>query len=559
MGRFKNGDFARRLNSAPLFAMLRDEPGFPRRKFILMAFAAGIANASILAIINTAGQNASNNSVSFRYLALFGIAICIYTFAQKEVFRISSETFESMVKRIRDRIARKIHECDLSELEKLSPSEVYSRLTSNTAVISQSSGVLVAGFQSAIIVVFSMAYIATLSKMALFLVVALLVFGIVVYLKKQKGITGHIVAANRKEVEFFERVSDLLDGFVEVKMNKARGEELMAETTHVSSEVRTLKTKFMNMYIANQVFSQYSMYLVMAAVVFILPRLAATYRDAVVEISATLLFIFGPIGAIVTSLPAFNNANISLNDIKDLEHQLDSRKSEMESNETPEQAGMAPFETLQLDGLGFAYTNAEGEPGFSVGPVRFEAKKGDVIFIVGGNGSGKSTLLRLLTGLYTAQTGRILVNGREVSVRRMGVYRQLYSTVFGKFHLFKKLYGFSHISDERVNALLKEMDIAHKTQCVDGRLTNLDLSTGQRKRIALIIALLEDRPIYVFDEWAAEQDPEFRRSFYETILPKLKQAGKTVIAVTHDDHYFHRADRVLKMDFGVMSEYRPGK
>ena len=84
----------------------------------------------------------------------------------------------------------------------------------------------------------------------------------------------------------------------------------------------------------------------------------------------------------------------------------------------------------------------------------------------------------------------------------------------------------------------------------DGRFSTLDLSTGQRKRLAMVAALLDDKPIYIFDEWAADQDPGFRRYFYEGLLGELKARGKTVLAVTHDDRYFGVADRVVKRGEG---------
>ena len=55
---------------------------------------------------------------------------------------------------------------------------------------------------------------------------------------------------------------------------------------------------------------------------------------------------------------------------------------------------------------------------------------------------------------------------------------------------------------------------------------------------------------YDFDEWAADQDPEFRRYFYDVLLPGLKAEGRTLIVVTHDDRYFHVADQVVFMEEG---------
>lgn len=175
---------------------------------------------------------------------------------------------------------------------------------------------------------------------------------------------------------------------------------------------------------------------------------------------------------------------------------------------------------------------------------------GEVLFIVGGNGSGKSTLMKVLTGLYPATAGELRVDGRSLGPENVAAYREMYSPIFSDFHLFSRLYGLLDVDDQAVLDLLRQMQISDKTSFQNGRFTKRDLSTGQRKRLAMIVALLEDRPICLFDEWAADQDPEFRRYFYEELIPSLKRRGKTVIAVSHDDRYFHCADRVVTLEYG---------
>jgi putative ATP-binding cassette transporter len=178
------------------------------------------------------------------------------------------------------------------------------------------------------------------------------------------------------------------------------------------------------------------------------------------------------------------------------------------------------------------------------------------VFIIGGNGSGKSTLLKLLTGLYRPSGGCLLVDGVPVLWRDIQRYRELVSIIFSDFHLFQRLYGLPDVDEKSVNSLLDTMQLLGKTSFDRGCFSTLELSTGQRKRLALIVALLEDRPIIVFDEWAADQDPEFRRYFYEVLLKDLKKRGKTVIAVTHDDHYFQHCDKLVKMDLGAIEFVR---
>ena len=148
------------------------------------------------------------------------------------------------------------------------------------------------------------------------------------------------------------------------------------------------------------------------------------------------------------------------------------------------------------------------------------------------------------------------INGEPVPTPQ--TLRSLFATVLSDYHLFSRAYGIPEPDRKQVEALLSRMGLAGKTVWRDGGFSTLALSSGQRKRLALILAILEDRPILVFDEWAADQDPKFRRVFYEEILPDLRAAGKTVIAVTHDEKYFGHADRHLYMSEGLIAEIAKG-
>ena len=225
--------------------------------------------------------------------------------------------------------------------------------------------------------------------------------------------------------------------------------------------------------------------------------------------------------------------------------------ADSKAKERPEVA-IQRFSNIEYNRLMFDYTNKNGTSGFSIGPIDLTVKKGEILFITGGNGSGKSTLLKLMTGLYFPLSGSIEINGKEARIEEL---RSLFSPIFTDPYLFDKFYGLDNIDSEKVNTLLSEMELNEKTQFNEDRFTELDLSTGQRKRLAMVIALMEDKPIYIFDEWAAEQDPHFRKYFYEILLPSLKAENKTIIAVTHDDHYFHAADRIVKLDYGQIKSF----
>lgn len=215
---------------------------------------------------------------------------------------------------------------------------------------------------------------------------------------------------------------------------------------------------------------------------------------------------------------------------------------------------MSSFEKLEMDKVCFSYKDDEGKSTFGLDSINFQIKKGDCVFIVGGNGSGKSTLLKVLTGLYHPSSGDITVEDIPVEKTDFQAYRELFSIIFTDFHLFGRLYGLGEVETKKVNNLIKLMELNKKTQYKNGKFTVTNLSTGQRKRLAMITSFLDDKAIYVFDEVAADQDPQFRQFFYEVLIKDLKKNGKTVIAATHDDKYFDVADKVLKMESGKMIE-----
>ncbi|MCA9683113.1 MAG: ATP-binding cassette domain-containing protein, partial [Myxococcales bacterium] len=208
------------------------------------------------------------------------------------------------------------------------------------------------------------------------------------------------------------------------------------------------------------------------------------------------------------------------------------------------------LESIAAVGASYTYFDRDGNAVFTIGPFDLALPAGKIHFIVGGNGSGKSTLFKALTGLYAANAGELRVDGVVVGRRNLAAYRELISVIFSDFHLFTKLYGLLDVDEAEGRRLLELMQLTDKTRLVDGAFSNRRLSTGQRKRLAMVVALLEDRPVYAFDEWAADQDPEFRQYFYDELIPALTARGKIVIAISHDDRYFRCADQILTLDYG---------
>jgi putative ATP-binding cassette transporter len=299
-------------------------------------------------------------------------------------------------------------------------------------------------------------------------------------------------------------------------------------------------------------------YLMLGVVGFILPQYLTAHGVLVFQLIPTLLFCMGPLAKIVAQSPLFIQADVGLRAIADIERQLDAGGAVSPAEARAMGGACRGFREIAYRGLTYTHGRNHDGAGFRVGPLDLVVHAGETLFLVGGNGSGKSTTLRLLTGLYPADDGVIEIDGRPLEERAVAGLREQFSAVFADFHLFDRLYGIEDADPAEVQRMILEMGLAHKVRFENGRFTQISLSTGQRKRLALIAALLEDRPIYVFDEWSAEQDVLFRKYFYTKILADLKAKGKTIIAVTHDERYWHVADRVVRLDLGAVLWERPG-
>ncbi len=543
------------LTTQPLARLLRrGSQRFDLEMAFFVAFS-GLANAGLLAIINAAAENASNQAANDRLLALFAITIGLYVFAQRFILITSITEVERILGGIRVRVADDVRKADLESLEHLGRSEIFGVVARETQNISQAASTLVMATQALMMVTFSVGYLAILSKTAFVITVAVCGVGILLHLQRAQALTRMLGQAQRKENEFLALLTHLLDGFKEVRLRKARGADLFQHLRAVSGAVEAVKVESGREFSSHFLFSQLLVYGLLAAIVFLLPRVSPEYSGVVLKLTAAVLFIIGPLGSIVNAVPIFSAANVAAQNIFDIEAQL-TASSVANQNGRPEAPPPAPFSRIRMQRTVFQYPDRGTGSVFRLGPIDLDVNAGEMLFVVGGNGSGKSTLLKALTGLYHPQSGTLTMDDTLVSADTATWYRSHFAAVFSEYHLFDRLYGLGEVPAERVSELLALMQISHKTAYEGGRFTTLDLSHGQRKRLALLVALLEDRPILVLDEWAADQDPPFRQFFYETLLPRLKRDGKTVIAVTHDDKYFHVADRVVKMEYGEFVPYK---
>jgi putative ATP-binding cassette transporter len=533
-----------------LLQLLREGSSVSLTQMVVVAGVAGTSSALVLAIINAAAGKATNSNAALWFVLLFAVVIALYVVAQRWVMTISSQQMERVLHKIRIRITDKVRHSDLQTFERIGRAEIYASIHKNTQTLSQAWLNVVDGAQSALLVFFTTLYIAWLSVPAFILTVVFVYLAVAIYFKRRRQLNEALNTTAVQENRLFETVTGLLDGFKSVRINSARSEELFAHVNEISTGTMELKVKTRNRIAGQFIFSQVTFYLLLATMVFVVPRFSSTYNSVVIKTTTAILFLIGPVGSLVGSIPTLAEANAAAQRIHDLEARLDA------STYRPPRPEMArgAFSSIQLTGVFFQYADTAGAATFHVGPLDLAVQAGEMVFIAGGNGSGKSTLLKLITGLYHPARGELLLDGRPVGDDDREAYYSLFAVIFSDFHLFRRLYGIRAVTPQRLADLLRLLELEGKTELENHEFSTLDLSGGQRKRLALLVSFLEDKPILVFDEWAADQDPAFRRKFYEELLPQLKQSGKTVIAVTHDDKYFGAADRLLVMRDGQLVE-----
>ena len=527
------------------------------RKLLLMTAASGTANALILAAVNSAVGSMGKDGPGWRHFLLFTLSLALFAYSLRYTMFHSSRIAEEAIRNVRLRLADKIRRTDLGALESIGEADIHARVSRETSAVAQAARPLFSAAQSVVMVAFTTVYLAIVSPMAVLICGTMIAGGVLVYLKDRKVIDDGLHEASSCEDGLFTSLTGLLKGFKELRINRLKSDDVFEEFSGSAGRVRDVRTRVMMRLSDGIVFDESFFHVLVGAMVFVLPLLSPGFSGDIVKVVASVLFLIGPLGNVVMMIPVLSQVNVTIENIRRLEEKLDGLLSASATGEEEQIEGIGDFKEIRFSSVGFAYRAPDGNSGFRLGPLDAAVRRGELLFLVGGNGSGKTTFMKLLTALYLPDQGSIMVDGSAVTPRNVQCYRNLFSAIFSDFHLFDKLYGLRAVDPGRVDELLRLMEISGKTSYRDGRFTNINLSTGQRKRLAVVVSYLEDKPVYVFDEVAADQDPAFRRYFYEVMLPELKKAGKTVIAVSHDDRFFHIADRVLKMDYGCIEEITP--
>jgi putative ATP-binding cassette transporter len=457
-----------------------------------------------------------------------------------------------LVYQLRRTLVKRVLDTDLERLEALGPARILASLSSDIGHITSAFISLPAAVYGLVLVAGGFAYLAWLSQPLFLATAAWLALTVAVAWMLLTRTHGRVFLAREAEDRLYQDYQAVIEGRKELALNRDRARRVYED--EFEADARENRDHEIRADVYNGLNQNWANVMILGAigVSFFLAQGAGWADGGVASTYAlTILFLRTPLTDVVTAVPSLISGEVALAKLKSLELAEYRPDFAAVPANLPES-----WRGLHLDGVSYRYPGADGEGGFDIGPLGLTLRRGETVFLVGGNGSGKSTLARLVTGLYRPHGGRIRLDGVAIDERRLASFRRLFATVFSDFHLFQQLLGpeGGPAGAARTRYWLEALELERKVAVADHRLTDIRLSQGQRKRLALLLALLEDRPILILDEWAADQDPAFRRVFYTELLPNLKASGKTILAVTHDEHYFHLADRLLKMDGGRLVE-----
>lgn len=517
--------------------------------FLFVVIASGSRTALIYLINNTAAEGAPTIT---DILLLVGIAVTLLFFShQATLFGV--KLVQQLLFKLRTQLSARILSADVGFFQRKGHGELYHAFSHHAVSVSETALRLVDVVQAFLILIFCLAYMfieMPSSVLATLIAVGLGVTAFFIIEGPADRAVGRVHWAN---VAFHNSLNDILRGYKELRLRLSRRRAIsdrMADQIKEAADATYVSHRY---YSLGQVSATGALLALLIAIVIILPTVGNADGVTTLQILTLVLFSFGPIEAMVGGLPAFARAAISLRLITELSDELE--KNAEAPVPADAQESMNGFKRLELRGIKALLTRDVGEGSaskdtFTLGPVDLTLIPGQSVFITGGNGMGKSTLLQLLTGLRHPDAGTLLLDGKEITRETVAEYRSVFSAVFSEFHLFRHLDGMDETARSNLLHHIEEMGIAESVSLDGDEFAELQLSTGQMRRLALSLALAEERPIIVLDEFAADQDPTRRAYFYDVLVPRLARQGHCVVAVTHDEHCFGKADRLIRMEDG---------
>ena len=554
---------------------------------MLCGVVGGFGNAGLLALINQAlaADVDALPHLGVMFLMLGIIVVVTRTLAQTLFMRLGQQVKATL----RMSTIHRIGAASFPALERQGPAKSLAVLTQDLDAIVALFIRLPALATQGALIVGCLVYLAYLSWWIFAVAVSTIVLGTLGYRLAHTQALFHLRASRLREDELVRHFRSLFDGAKELKLHRARRDAFVDGTLADNVEaVRAQRTRGYLFYAAANSWGNFILFAFIGLTLFVFGQHLGASATVLSGYAIVFVYMIMPIEAVLSAMPMITAARVALERIEHVTGELvpeagtpvgtrptrsggvasadDSERTRRDAG--TDDAASAHFNEIVLEGVAHRYFRERENATFTLGPVATVFRPGEIVFLIGGNGSGKTTFAKMLVGLYPPEVGRITVDGVPVRDRGQEAYRALFSVVFSDFFLFDNLLGLRAMArgdalnaggvlgalDDDAQRLLRDLQLEHKVNVREGVFSTLHLSQGQRKRLALLVAYLEDRAFYVFDEWAADQDPLFKDVFYRRLLPALRARGKAVLVITHDDRYFCYADRYLKFDFGQLVE-----
>ncbi|MFO2465908.1 cyclic peptide export ABC transporter [Pseudomonas sp. 15FMM2] len=517
---------------------------------IALGMVGGLSVTALLATIN----NALHTEGSLTQGAMLGFAgLCLLALLSAIFSDIGTNYVgQNIIARLRKELGEKVLAAPIDQIERYRSHRLIPVLTHDVDTISDFAFAFAPLAISMTVTLGCLGYLAMLSwPMFVLMLVAIAIGTVAQFIAQASGGRG-FEAAREAEDDLQKSYHAIAEGAKELRIHRPRRHRMFVHGVQATADfICKTQIRAINTFVIAKTFGS-MLFFVVIGLALVMQAFWPTGDKAVMSgFVLILLYMKGPLEHLIGTLPIVSRARIAFRRIAQLSEQFSSPEPHLLLS--PGVAKPAPVQSLELSNVSYGFAPVEGSEPFILGPVNLRIEQGDIIFIVGENGCGKTTLIKLLLGLYPPQQGEIRLNGQPVSAVSRDDYRQLFTTIFADYYLFDDVVQGDQQIPADANKYLQRLEIAHKVSVRDGSFTTTDLSTGQRKRLALINAWLEERPVLVFDEWAADQDPTFRRIFYTELLPDLKRLGKTIIVISHDDRYFDVADQLVRMKNGKVT------
>ena len=529
----------------------------------LLGVIGGLGVTALLATMNEAMNmtNGPDKSLALTFAGLCFLVLSCITLSNLFINYVG----QHVVLQLRQRLAKQVLAAPIEQLERFRSHRLIPVLVGDINIVSDFALNIAPLVISFAVTIGCLSYLVFLSWQVLALTLVTVVIGSgAQYIAYRFG-QSHLDIARDSENDLQKHYQALSEGAKELRIQRPRRLHMFTNKIQgTTDKICQANIRSANIFIGAETFGSMLFFAVIGMAITFQALWPGTDRSMLGGFVLVMLYMKGPLEHLVNTLPDIAHAQVAFQRIADLsekfaspephllinEDQTETSDTSNHTKETVEEHKPATLKTLELKQVSYEFPAVEDLVPFKLGPINIQIKQGDIVFIVGENGCGKTTLIKLLLGLYTPQQGHIVLDGQTVTPQSIDDYRQLFTTIFSDFYLFDELIQTEQHLPLQAGKYLKKMNIDHKVSIKDGVFTTTDLSTGQRKRLALINAWLEQRPVLVFDEWAADQDPTFRHIFYTQLLPDLKKLGKTIIVISHDDRYFNVADQLVKMTNG---------